>query len=200
MRFLLRKRGRRVAVLAAVLVSVTGGIAYADIPDGGVIHGCYKTQNGQLRVIDTSAGGACNRGETALTWNQTGPTGATGATGATGLTGATGPTGGIGPTGLTGATGPTGDTGGIGPTGTIGTITVKVGTPGIISSTAQCGGSLRAVGGGYTLSSAGFTPVITVNAPVDSGGNLVTTGATSATGWKATTNANTVTAYVLCVT
>lgn len=91
--------GRRVAVgvfAAALLGVVAGGIAWADIPDGGVIHSCYKTVGGALRVIDADKGGKCTSAETALNWSQTGPTGRKGASGPTG------------PTGPTGATGPTG--------------------------------------------------------------------------------------------
>jgi hypothetical protein len=63
---------------------------YADIPDNGVIHGCYAKYNGALRVIDTDKvpdPQHCLSNEIPLDWNQVGPTGATGATGATGPTG-----------------------------------------------------------------------------------------------------------------
>jgi len=118
-------RGGRL-LLALVVGGAFFGIAtvvQADIPDGGVIHGCYKTVGGSLRVIDTSAGGSCNPSETSLPWNQPGPTGAHGSTGTRGVTGAQGPTGarGVtgaqGPTGFTGATGPAGATGSTGPPG-----------------------------------------------------------------------------------
>src|SRR5262249_43628040 len=88
-------RGRWLAAL--VVVGATFGIAsavQADIPDSGVIHGCYgksgTPQRGQLRVRDASRGEQCRFYENQLDWSQTGPTGATGATGATGPTGATG--------------------------------------------------------------------------------------------------------------
>jgi hypothetical protein len=52
----MHRRFRRVAVAVAavVLVAIAGGVTYAvaDIGGGGVITGCYKSQNGQLRVID----------------------------------------------------------------------------------------------------------------------------------------------------
>src|SRR5262249_48921868 len=76
----------------------------ADIPDSGVIHGCYQ-KNGQLRVIDTSKGGTCLPSENSLSWNQTGPTGAKGATGSRGPSGPAGPTGATGPTGPNGVSG-----------------------------------------------------------------------------------------------
>jgi hypothetical protein len=61
--------------LAVVLgLAAAAGIAYASIPDSsGVIHGCYKTVGGALRVIDTQAGEKCLSAETPLNWNQTGP-------------------------------------------------------------------------------------------------------------------------------
>ena len=52
----MRRRFRRVALAAtaAVIVVIAGGVTYAvaDIGGGGVINGCYKSQNGQLRLID----------------------------------------------------------------------------------------------------------------------------------------------------
>src|SRR5437879_3725406 len=78
-------RARWAALGVIVGALAAGGIAYASIPDGsGVIHGCYKTIGGSLRVIDTGSGGACNAGETPLGWNQTGPRGPTGLQGAQG--------------------------------------------------------------------------------------------------------------------
>src|SRR5436190_11557664 len=97
------RRGRLSVLIAVGVGLAAGGIAYASIPDGtGVIHGCYKTTGGSLRVIDTSVGGNCNSSETPLSWSQTGPKGATGARG---------PTGAAGTNGLNGAKGATGPTG-----------------------------------------------------------------------------------------
>ncbi len=87
--------GRRwllpVGLVAAI---VAGGIAYqvvgADIPDGGIIHGCYNTRTGFLRVIDTSANQTCLQGETAVSWNQTGPPGPVGPQGPSGPPGPAG--------------------------------------------------------------------------------------------------------------
>jgi hypothetical protein len=93
-------------VLALVVGGVVFGIAtavQADIPDAGVIHGCYGkpgTQyKGQLRVRDTSRGEQCRFYENPLDWNAAGVTGATGPTGPTGPMGPTGPTG---PAGVSG--------------------------------------------------------------------------------------------------
>ena len=75
MRFILGRHARRVLVLSFGLIALAAGIAYATIPDSaGVIHGCYRN-NGQLRVIDPSNGGACKNNETGLDWSQTGPQG-----------------------------------------------------------------------------------------------------------------------------
>jgi hypothetical protein len=89
---------RRFGLFAAIVgVGVAvGGIAYASIPDGsGVIHGCYLTARGTLRVIDTATQN-CASGETPLSWKQTGSQGQQGPTGPGGPQGATGPTGYVG--------------------------------------------------------------------------------------------------------
>ena len=116
-------------VTAAVLLAgVAGsGVAFAassSIPDAtGVIHGCYLTNTGALRVINTDAGQSCKSNELALQWSQTGPPGPKGDTGATGPEGPkgdTGATGAVGPdsrAGPSGAQGAKGNTGAIGPTG-----------------------------------------------------------------------------------
>lgn len=61
-------RGGRV-VLALLVGGALFGIAtavQADIPDSGVIHGCYKTKGGALSVIDTSSGQNCLPSEGAI--------------------------------------------------------------------------------------------------------------------------------------
>jgi hypothetical protein len=63
-------------------------VVQADIPDSGVIHGCYgkpgTPQKGQLRVRDASQGEQCRFYENTLDWNAQGVSGATGPTGPTG--------------------------------------------------------------------------------------------------------------------
>jgi len=77
------RRGGRLLGVAAFLLAVAGGIAYATIPDSsGVIHACFLNQEGQLRVIDTGA--TCRRNETPLSWNQTGSQGQQGPPGPAG--------------------------------------------------------------------------------------------------------------------
>ena len=70
----LRRLSRRSRLLLGLAVGfAVFGLAtavQADIPDGGVIHGCYQ-KNGNLHVIDASQGGTCNGSENALNWNQT---------------------------------------------------------------------------------------------------------------------------------
>lgn len=83
-----------VALVAVGTLLVAGGIAYATIPDGnGVIHGCYKTNSGTLRVIDSDQAQTCSNSETPLNWGQTGPQGAQGPQGKQGPQGPQGPTG-----------------------------------------------------------------------------------------------------------
>jgi hypothetical protein len=124
-------RGRSFVLGLVAGAFLAGGVAaYAAIPDsGGVIHGCYQKNVGNLRVIDSGAGGKCRPPEIAIQWSRTGPAGPVGPQGPKGDTGPAGPTGPVGPagpqglkgdTGATGATGPAGpkgDTGATGPAG-----------------------------------------------------------------------------------
>ncbi|MGE0057490.1 MAG: hypothetical protein AB7T32_05860 [Dehalococcoidia bacterium] len=59
------------------IVAITGAlvaVANAAIPGAnGTIRGCYKTNTGDLRVVDESE--ACKNNETLLSWSQTGPQG-----------------------------------------------------------------------------------------------------------------------------
>ena len=89
-------RIRRVAlaVTAVAIVAIAGGVTYAvaDIGGGGVINGCYKSQNGQLRLIDP-ASDSCSPSETAISWGQTGTQGPKGDKGDPGPPGPQGPAG-----------------------------------------------------------------------------------------------------------
>lgn len=132
------------AALAAALTAA--GVAGAAIPgDDGTITACYRTRDGDLRVVDESS--QCGRGEEALTWNQqgrpgdAGPQGEPGPAGAPGEPGPQGPAGETGPAGMPGtdgATGPAGPAGPPGPQGPAGTAaayhdtrsTFWTGTPG----------------------------------------------------------------------
>jgi hypothetical protein len=60
-RFTVTSRRSRflMALLGVAAIAAVGSIAWADIPDSGVIHGCYKTVGGPLRVVDTDKGGKC---------------------------------------------------------------------------------------------------------------------------------------------
>jgi hypothetical protein len=119
----MRMRFSRVALVAtaAVVVAVAGGVTYAvaDIGGGGVINACYKSQNGQLRLIDPATD-HCLPSETSISWSQTGPQGPQGATGPPGPKGDPGPPGPKGDPGPQGATGPPGAKGDPGPPGPAG--------------------------------------------------------------------------------
>jgi hypothetical protein len=81
-------------IAAAALAALSGGIAYATIPDDqAVIHACYARSGGALRVLDASVTN-CKASETSLNWNQAG------------VPGQAGPQGPTGPTGPQGAPGP----------------------------------------------------------------------------------------------
>ena len=91
----MRRRIRRVAlaITAVAVVAIAGGVTYAvaEIGGGGVINGCYKSQNGQLRLIDPTD--SCHPSETAISWSQTGPQGPKGDKGDKGDPGASGASG-----------------------------------------------------------------------------------------------------------
>lgn len=114
------------AVFAVLAVAACGAIALSSVLQNGVFYGCYRVISGEpgptayMRIIDPSVGQKCSGLETAMNFNQSGPTGPTGATGATGVTGPSGATGPTGVTGSTGATGPSGSTGATGSTGPTG--------------------------------------------------------------------------------
>jgi hypothetical protein len=73
MRGILRYRpSPATAIALTALVVALGGVAYATIPDSnGTIHGCFKKSNGDLRVVESSAG--CKADESSIQWNQQGP-------------------------------------------------------------------------------------------------------------------------------
>src|SRR4051812_26401519 len=75
-------RKKLTIALAGVFAALAlGSIAWAAIPDGGAIHGCYDKNTGALRVFDRQTGTpkTCTVKELALDWNQQGPAGADGA-------------------------------------------------------------------------------------------------------------------------
>ena len=78
------------SLLGSVLIVVAGTVVFASIPDSaGVIHGCYNSVNGVLRVID-SATQECRQSETSISWSQVGPAGAPGPQGPPGPSGVVG--------------------------------------------------------------------------------------------------------------
>jgi hypothetical protein len=101
----MRRQRLRFAVIAATVVF--GGLAataLAQIPDSdGVIHACYHTSNGGIRVVNDAS--ECGTSEQELTWFRSGAPGSVGATGPTGPVGPAGPAGPSGPQGAPGADG-----------------------------------------------------------------------------------------------
>ncbi len=82
-----------VTLIAAAAVLVGARIAVATIPAGdGTVHGCVKTNKGQLYVIDPGAGQTCGK-DTALDWNKPGAPGPKGVDGPQGFTGFSGAAG-----------------------------------------------------------------------------------------------------------
>lgn len=85
-------RWLKVALPTAVVLGAGTAVALAAIPSASdqVIHACYATNGGQLRVIDADANQTCTTGEATLTWNQTGPQGPAGPQGDVGPPGDSG--------------------------------------------------------------------------------------------------------------
>lgn len=109
-------QSRLVAGAVAAAIALTASVAFAAIPSGGVISGCYTRSGGTLRVVDSSTT-ACRSGETAIQWNQTGPAGPQGLVGPAGPLGPQGPDGAQGIPGQAGAAGPMGPQGVMGAAG-----------------------------------------------------------------------------------
>jgi hypothetical protein len=102
-RRLVSRRVKLVSGTVVLALAIAGSVAYAAIPDGGVIQGCYDT-GGNLK------------GYTSLTWNQQGPKGDKGDIG---------PQGPAGPQGTQGTQGPQGPQGPKGDTGPAGATTIR---------------------------------------------------------------------------
>lgn len=88
--------------LAVATMGLLLGVTLASPSENDAIHGCYKNSSGALRVIDRALE-SCNRHETAIRWNQTGPVGRQGEVGPRG---APGPAGTAGSDGAVGPAGP----------------------------------------------------------------------------------------------
>ncbi|MEP7053788.1 MAG: hypothetical protein ABI912_00890 [Actinomycetota bacterium] len=146
-------RSRAVVTAVVAGLALSAGIAYAAIPSGGVISGCYLKSGGTLRVIDPSTT-SCKSGETSLQWNQTGPAGPQGIqgpVGATGPQGTVGPAGPAGADGAPGADGATGATGPIGPAGPSDAYIARNDGPVIVSNPGKTVVTLGLPAGFYAL-------------------------------------------------
>jgi hypothetical protein len=180
--------------MVAVALTVTG-IAVAATRGSGVIHSCYSTRTGAIRIVKDAN---CRPGEKPLAWNRRGPTGARGARGfkgAAGARGVTGPGGATGPFGATGPLGPTGITGVAGATGPVGStgITGATGATGATGGDGKPGeagstGATGATGGdgkpgqNGTTGPTGPKGATGASGPIGSTGRTGTTGSTGSTG------------------
>jgi hypothetical protein len=172
---------KRIAIAFITGATLVGGVGYAAtsvIGSGGVIQGCYKDQNGQLRVVASAS--ECLPSEAPISWNvqgvkgdkgepgSQGPQGDTGAVGPQGLAGPKGDKGDLGPQGPGGSQGPQGPSGPQGPAGPQGptgpaaspqTLDVKhvsaagfhVNNNSTRTGVASCPAGYRAMGGGFNL-------------------------------------------------
>jgi hypothetical protein len=79
----LSARAQRIFVLMTGTILLTAIIAFAAIPGAdGVISSCYHKNDGELRIVESTA--QCKTNEQALTFNQTGPQGPEGPQGPSG--------------------------------------------------------------------------------------------------------------------
>lgn len=73
----LSRRKMMAAVTGGALIVAAGlaGVSYASIPDAGtgLIHSCYSTTTGAVRINDVAKTPTCHTGETALTWYKGAP-------------------------------------------------------------------------------------------------------------------------------
>ncbi len=178
-----------VAVVAFLVgaTSLVGAQALLQVPDAnGVVHTCYKKDNGQWRVVNDATD--CLPSEVSLDLNQLGPAGpkgdtGVGATGATGTQGATGATGTQGATGTSGTQGVAGATGTVGATGPAGP-TGLVGATGVTGATGATGpiGPVGATGPAGGSGSSGASGTTGTTGPTGATGSTGATGATGSTG------------------
>jgi hypothetical protein len=114
----MRHRVPRITLFSIVVAlgALGATVAFAQIPDSdGVIHACYHTGNGGIRVVNDAT--ECTSGESPLDWYQAGAAGAQGPPGPAGPAGADGPQGPQGVQGLPGNDGANGADGAQGPQG-----------------------------------------------------------------------------------
>lgn len=115
-RSLLRGRtGVAVFVGAGLLLAGVAAYAAGSTTPSNDIHGCYKTNNGQLRVVGATE--ACGPSETPIVWSIVGPQGPQGVQGPQGDVGPEGPQGEQGIQGIQGVPGAPGAQGIQGPRG-----------------------------------------------------------------------------------
>jgi hypothetical protein len=215
----------RLLAVGASAAAVLGGGSFALAADsatpaaGTVYSACVTAFGHSLYDFKVNGTPHCFRGDTLISWNQTGPqgpagpqgpkgdTGATGAQGPKGDTGATGAQGPKGDTGATGAQGPQGATGAAGatgpqgPAGTVGTLhtsreTVTAGNNEATTLDVGCdAGTL--ISGGVSIAEPVINAFILDDKPVPDTGTPL--------GWEgAIANTSgidlTLTVYVVCAT
>lgn len=196
-RLLGRRAPWRVALLAVIGAAVAASVGYAAIPaPDGTITACISRDRDNVRFVDNAS--RCRRHETAVTWNQRGPTGATGAAGTAGAAGKTGATGATGPVGATGPAGPSGSGSTASGLGNRNVVQQSFApSAGTASGSVTCPSGSVSTGGGASLSgavsdSSGNGPRITASAPTSNGWSGTAVGPTPSTGtWS-------LTVYVVC--
>jgi Collagen triple helix repeat (20 copies) len=189
----------RLGVVAAASAAVLGGGSFALAADSatasGNVYSACVTFAHSLYNFSVNRTPTCNRGDTLISWNQTGPQGPAGPQGPKGDKGDTGATGAQGPKGDTGATGPQG------PAGTVGTLhtfssslSIPNGDGGTLNLACDTG---VPVSGGVTIAEAAVNAFILSDSPLpDSGAPSVWQGEVA----NASGTTVTMTVRVVCTT
>jgi hypothetical protein len=155
---------KRMAIGLVIGATLAGGAGYAAasvIGGTGVIQGCSKQENGQLRVVASAS--ECLVSEAPIDWNVQGvkgDTGAAGPQGPKGDSGAVGPQGPAGSQGAQGPAGPQGPAGLQGPAGAAGAAqtldVVRVSAAGFHVGNNSSRTAFATCPAGYTASGGGF--------------------------------------------
>jgi hypothetical protein len=158
-RFIGRSRRWRTGFAIVAALAVTGGIAYAAIPDGsGVFSACVQKSNGGIRLVDPAAG-SCQPNEKQVQWSSSGPAGPQG------------PQGAVGPAGPAGPQGPSGGLAGYEIVHTADTYDVPDGfSEGVHTSESLCPSGKVPVGGGGDGSISGHLAPLVYSETVEING------------------------------
>ena len=142
-----------VTVAVGLALAVAGGVAVAAVPGPGAVYSaCFDNMSGNVRMFDADddAPRGCGKNETAVSWNQFGPSGPSGPQGAQGEQGLPGLPGADGDDGAIGLPGPPGTSGISGYQVVVREATVAIGESRVWGR-AACPEDKKVIGGGASV-------------------------------------------------